>query len=55
MRSLINGFGGGFGRVFGRIVAYLVIGGIVYYLLKYFDIDISKYIKLLKGGILWRN
>lgn len=52
MRSLINGFGGGFGRVFGRIVAYFFIGGIIYYLIKFFDIDLSKYINILKGGIL---
>jgi len=55
MKSLINGFGGGFGRVFGRIIAYFVIGYIIYYLINYFNIDISKYIKILTGGILWKN
>lgn len=52
MKSLINGFGSGFGRVFGRIIAYLVIGFSIYYLLKTFNIDISKYINILRGGIL---
>lgn len=51
MRSLVNGFGGGFGRVFGRIVAYFIIGFILYYILKTFDIDISKYINILRGGL----
>lgn len=51
MKSLINGFSGGFGRVFGRIIAYFVIGYIIYSLIKYFDIDISKYINILRGGL----
>lgn len=51
MKSLINGLGSGFGRAFGRIIAYFVIGYIIYLLLKTFDIDISKYINILRGGI----
>lgn len=51
MKSFVNGFGGGFGRVFGRIVAYFIIGYIIYCLINHFDIDISKCINLLRGGI----
>lgn len=52
MKSLINGFGSGFGRAIGRIIAYLVMGYIIYLLLKSFDIDVSNYINVLSGGIL---
>ena len=52
MKSLVNGFGSGFGRVFGRIIAYFVIGYILFCLLKFFDIDISKYTNILGGFIL---
>lgn len=47
--TLLRGVGSGFGRVFGRIIAYLIIGFIVYMLLKYFDIDIKDIIS--KGGM----
>lgn len=53
MKSLINGFGGGFGRVFGRLVAYFVIGFFIYFLLNYFQIDISTAITKLRRFILW--
>lgn len=52
MKSVVNGFGGGFGRVFGRIVAYLFIGFIIYYLMKYFDIDIKSIISNKIGGLI---
>lgn len=51
MKSLVNGFSGGFGRVFGRIVAYLFIGYLIYCFINYFDIDLSKYIKILRGSL----
>ena len=51
MKSLVNGFGSGFGRAIGRIFAYLILGYVIYLLLKTFDIDISKYINILRGGI----
>lgn len=51
MKYLLNGFSGGFGRVFGRIIAYLVIGFVIYSLLKYYNIDISKYINILRGAL----
>ena len=51
MKYIFRGFGSSFGRVFGRIFAFIVIGIALLFAFKYFDIDISKYGKIL-GGFL---
>lgn len=53
MNALLRGLGSGFGRAIGRIVAYIFVGFVIYTLLKYFDIDISKIIDSVKGGAFY--
>ena len=55
MNSLIRGIGSGFGRTFGRFLFYILIGFIVYFVIKKLGINIEDYIPNIGRFILWKN
>ena len=52
MNSLIRGIGSGFGRTFGRFLFYILIGFIVYFVIKKLGINIEDYIPNIGRFIL---
>lgn len=53
MNTLFKSMIGGFGRVFGRFIFYIVIGVAIYFLIKYFGVDLSNAIRNIRRIMIY--
>lgn len=52
IKTLLRGVGGGFGRVLGRFLCYILLGFLIYFIIKTLGINISDYIPNIRSLIL---
>lgn len=52
MKTLVRSITGGFGRVLGRFLFYIVIGFVIYFIIKKLGINLEDYIPNIGRFIL---